>query len=119
MIHQPLEPAQLVIELGTGRRVAVRQIEAADNDPVDRRFDVAAVRIVRIAGQAAAGFHRLGAACEDRDAVPALLPVPDRAIARGADRGRGKFLIGRLQFLQADDVRRGLLSQRSRLGAGR
>jgi hypothetical protein len=66
------------------------------------------MRVVPIAGQAAAGFHRLGAACENRDAIPALLTVPDRTVVRGADCGRGKFLIGRLQFLQTNDVRRGL-----------
>ena len=40
---------QLVIELGSRRRIAVGQIEAADEHAVDRGLDVAAVGIVRIA----------------------------------------------------------------------
>ena len=114
--RQPFEPAQLVIEFRARRRIAVRQIEASDDQAADRRFDVAAVRVVGIARQAAAGLHRLGAAGEDRHAVPALLPVPDRAIAGGAERGGRKFLIGRLQLLQADDVRRGLLQPAQQVG---
>ena len=60
----------------------------------DRRFDVAAVRIVGIAGQAAAGFHRLGATGEDRHAVPAFLPVPDRAVAGGRIAAAGNLSSG-------------------------
>ena len=107
--RQPLEPAQLVIEFRARRRIAVRQIEASDKHAADRGFDVTAVRIVGIAGQTAAGLHRLGPAGEDRHAVPAFLPMPDRAVAGGAERGRGEFVIGCLEFLQTNDVRRGLL----------
>jgi len=46
---QPIEPAQLVIELGTGRRISVGQIQATNQYPIDCRLDVAAVRIIRIA----------------------------------------------------------------------
>ena len=74
------------------------------------------MRVVGIARQAAAGLHRLGAAGEDRHAVPALLPVPDRAVTGGAERGGRKFVIGRLQLLQADDVRRGLLQPPQQVG---
>jgi hypothetical protein len=63
------------------------------------------VQVIGIAGQAAPAFDRLAAAGEDRDAVPRGLPVPDRAVAGLfdlCDRERG---IGRLEFLQAGDVR--------------
>jgi hypothetical protein len=70
--RQPFEPAQLVIEFRARRRIAVRQIEATDDQAADRRFDVPAVRIVGIARQAAAGLLRLGAPGEDRHAVPAF-----------------------------------------------
>jgi hypothetical protein len=63
------------------------------------------VRIVGIARQAAAGLHRLGAAREDRHAVPALLPMPDGTVTGRAERGRREFVIGCLEFLQTDDVR--------------
>jgi hypothetical protein len=32
--EQPLEPRELVVELGSGLRVAVRKVEAADDEPV-------------------------------------------------------------------------------------
>jgi hypothetical protein len=57
---------------------------AAKGEAADRRFYVAAMRVAGIARQAAAGFHRLGAAGEDRHAVPALLPMPDRAATSSA-----------------------------------
>ena len=52
--------------------------------PLDGGLDVAAVQVVRIARQAAPRLDRLRAPREDRDAVPALLAVPDRAVARVA-----------------------------------
>jgi hypothetical protein len=42
--RQPVEPAQLVVEFWARRRIAVRQIEASDQDAADRRFDVPACR---------------------------------------------------------------------------
>ena len=115
MLDQPLEPAQLVVELRPGPRIAVGQVEAADQDAVDRRLDVAALRVVGIAGQAAPRLVDLADAAEDRDAVPALLAVPDRVVAQVADRRFGKLLLRRLQFLQADDV--GLRSRRASAAA--
>ena len=43
--REPVEPAQLVIELRARRRVAVRQIEASDDQTADSRPDVAASRL--------------------------------------------------------------------------
>ena len=108
VFRQPVEPAQLVIEPGSGRGIAVRQIETSDKQAADRRFDVAAVRVVGIARRTPTDFHRLGAARQNRYAVPAFLPMPDRAVAGSADRSLGKLLVRRRQLLKTDDVRRGL-----------
>jgi hypothetical protein len=48
--RQPFEPAQLLFEFRSRRRIAVRQIEAGGNQAANRRFDIAAVRIIGIAG---------------------------------------------------------------------
>src|SRR5690242_15960141 len=45
---------------------------------------------------------------QDGDTIPALLAMPDRIIAKAADRLFGKLLVGRLQFLEAHDVGLGL-----------
>ena len=74
VLVQPLHPAQLVVEFRTRLRVAVGQIEAADDDAVDCRLDVAAMVVVRIARQAAPVLHRLDAAGQDRHAVPERCP---------------------------------------------
>ena len=106
--EQPLEPAQLVVELRARCGIAVGQIEAGDVDAVDLRLDVAAVGIVRIAGKRAADLGRLRIAGQDRDPVPALLTAPDRSVPGVPDRAVGKALLRRLQLLQANDLGRGL-----------
>jgi len=50
MLDQPLEPRQLVSELRTRLGIAVRQIQRSNDDATDLRLDIAAVRVVRIAG---------------------------------------------------------------------
>jgi hypothetical protein len=74
------------------------------------------MRIVGIARQAVAGLHRLGASREDRHPVPALLAVPDCAVAGGPEYGRRKFLVGRFQLLEADDIRSCLFQPRQQIG---
>jgi hypothetical protein len=101
---QALEPGKLVVELRAGLRVAVRQVDASDEDAIDRRFDVAALRVVGVARQRHAGQNRLAAAREDGDSVPGLLPPPYRVIARLADGIGGKFRVGGFELLQAGDV---------------
>jgi hypothetical protein len=49
MPRQPIEPAQLVIELGARSRISVGQIQAANQHAIHRRLDVSAVRILQIA----------------------------------------------------------------------
>ena len=68
---KPVHPGELVIELRPRPRIAVGQIEVADQQAADRRLDVAALHVLGIAGQAAAGFDRLADAAEDGDSVPA------------------------------------------------
>src|SRR5215212_9373927 len=103
-----LEPSELVVELRPGRRIAVRQIEAADDDAANCRLDITALRVLEVARQATPGLGRVGPAREDCDAIPTLLAVPDRAVARVTKRRNREPLLRGLQFLQADDVWRGL-----------
>src|SRR5271163_3375218 len=105
VFRQALEPTELVVELGPRRGIAVGQIKAADDDAVDTRLDVAAVRVLGIAGQAATTLDRFAAAREDRDAIPAFLAMPDWRVAGFADRRFRKFFLRRLQFLEARDIR--------------
>jgi len=105
---QPIEPCELVIELGTGPRVAIGRVETTDEHAIHGSFDIATVGIACAPGEAAPGFLRLALARQDGDAVPALLPEPNGAVASVTDGAFGEFLIGGLQFLEAGDVGFGL-----------
>ncbi|MCY1179295.1 hypothetical protein D9M73_196890 [compost metagenome] len=70
MLDQAFEPVQLVIELGPGLRVAVRQVEASDQHPVCRSFQIAALAVLFQAGQAAANLERIAAPHQNGHAVP-------------------------------------------------
>jgi hypothetical protein len=72
---------------------------------VDRGLDVAALRVPGIAGQLVLHQDRPSAACQDRDAVPGPLSPPDGLIAGIAERCLRKARVGRLELLQADDIR--------------
>lgn len=104
MRDQALEPAQLVVELRSRLRVAVGQVQAADDEPVRGHFQVAALRVLAVAGQGAAALDRLGVAREHGDAVPRALADPARAIARALDLLARKAFVGRLELLQAGDI---------------
>ncbi len=104
MIDEPVEPRELVVELRSGGRIAVGQIEAGDDHPVHRRLDVAAVQVVRICGESSADLMQLPAARQDRHAVPARLSLPHRLIAERRDRLGREAVLRRLQLLQADDI---------------
>src|SRR2546421_12843597 len=95
---QALEPRQLVIELRTGLRVAVRQIEAGDDNAVHRSFDITALVVGGIAGQPAANLHRLAALGEDRHAVPGALTVPDGAVSGAPDFSGGEAAVERFEL---------------------
>ena len=90
MRAQSLEPVELVVEFRSGLRIAVRKVDAGDDDAFDRRLDIARFLIVAIAGKGGAGQDRIGLARQNGDAVPGLLSVPHRAIAGLVDRGTGK-----------------------------
>src|ERR1700719_4587630 len=49
--RQTLEPSQLVVELGSGRGIAVGKIKTSDHESPKARFNVAAVEVIRVAGQ--------------------------------------------------------------------
>src|SRR5437879_8593884 len=66
------------------------------------------MNVFGITGEAAMGLDRIGAAGENGNAVPALLAVPDCAVTGLPQRRLGKFLLRRLQLLQAHDVRLGV-----------
>ena len=105
---QALEPSQLVVELGAGPWIAVGQVEAGDQHAIDRRLDIAGLRIGRIARQGRAGDDRLGLSRQDRHAVPAALAFPDGVVAQLGQRLGGEGALLGLELLQADDVRLGL-----------
>ena len=109
-------PGELVVELRTGLRVAVRRIERGDQHAVDRGLDVAALVVGRIARQLGARDDRRRAARQDRDAVPGLLPAPDRAVARPPDRIGGKFGVAAFSSCRHTTSGFAARSQASRLG---
>src|SRR5215203_6155326 len=73
------------------------------------RLDITALRVLKLARQPTPGLGRIGSAGEDCDAIPTLLAVPDRPVASVTKRRSREPLLRGLQFLQADDVRRGLV----------
>ena len=95
---QALEPVELVIEFRSRLRIAVRQIDAGDDDAVDGGFDIARLVVVGVAGQAVADQYRLGLARQNGDAVPGFLAAPHRAVASLFDRRKRKLGIGLLSI---------------------
>ena len=94
MRDQPLEPCQLVVELRPRLGVAVREVEAGDQDAVDGGFDVAALIVRLVARQGASRDHRDGVPRQDRDAVPGSLALPHRVVSDPAQRERAE-IVGR------------------------
>ena len=102
---QPLEPRELVVELRSGLRIAVRQVDSRRRrGPSTSRFEVARLRSSSSPGKPRRSSHRLLASREDGDAVMRALAVPDRAVACVLDRVRRKLVVAGLDLLQADDV---------------
>ena len=101
---QAPEPGQLVVEFRPGLRIAVGQIDAADQDAADGGLDVARLIILRIAGQGGPRHDRLRSPRQDGDAVPGPLPAPHGVISGPPDRIGRKLRVGAFEFLQADDV---------------
>ena len=104
MREEPFEPGELIGEFGPGPRVAVRQVEAADQDPVAGGLDVAGLAVARVARQTPPRLDRGLAAAQDRHAVVGPLAVAERGIADRFERRVGERGIGRFDLLEAYDV---------------
>ena len=78
-------PAQLVVELRPGSRIAVGEIEAADQNASDRGLKITALTGIGIVGKATPGFDGLRSAREKGDPVLAFLPVSDGAVTGAFD----------------------------------
>jgi hypothetical protein len=74
------------------------------------------VQVVRVAGQATAGLDGLGPSCQDGNPVPALLAVPDRAVADCLDRGCRELPVGGLKSCRQATSGSVSASQRSSTG---
>ena len=81
MRYEAVAPAELVVEFRPGLWVAIWCIEGSNDNSSNRRLDVAALCIRRIARKLGPGENRFGIAREDGDAVPRRLPAPNGAIA--------------------------------------
>ena len=106
MGDQALEPRQLVVELGARLGIAIGQVQAGHQHAFDRRLQIAALRIVVGARQAAPNFHWVGALGQNRHAIPRLLAVPDGAVTGRTDLVDRKAFVHRLQLLKTRDVGR-------------
>ena len=105
VMTKPLEPPQLVIELRAGCRIAVGEIETTYDEAVDVRFEVTAVGVIRIAGQAAPPLDGHGTLRQDRNAVIGFLAVEDCAVPGLRNRFLRELFIRGLEFLETGDVR--------------
>src|ERR1700736_3981883 len=80
MRFEPLEPVELVVEFRPGLRIAVRQIDAGNDDAFDRGLDIARLAVGGVAGKLRPDQHRFGLPRQDGDAVPGLLSAPYPAL---------------------------------------
>ena len=105
MVDKAFEPGQLVIKLGPRLGIAVRRIQAADDDAVHGSFEIAGLRIRAVARQSATDFHRFGIAREDCHAIKArFLALPERAIPSVMYRLNRKLFVVDAQLLQTHYV---------------
>src|SRR5262245_31108708 len=107
MSGEAVQPRELVRKFWSRLRIAVRCVERGYDHPVDCRLDVAAFPISDAAWQLGARQNRRRPAREYGDAIPALLPAPDRLVACAAYRVGRELRICRLELLQADHIRLG------------
>src|SRR5262249_44755256 len=114
--RKALHPGELIGELVGAHRIAIGQIEVADAHDAalagHAHLDVAGVAVAVIARQAAHGDLVERPLGEDGDAVEALLPMHRGVVAELLEGGSREGLGGRLDLLQADDVRVCLLDPR-------
>src|SRR5262249_27297819 len=109
-------PRELIGELVGADGIAVGQIEVADAHHTTlsghAHLNVTRMTVAVVAGQAAHGDFVERALGENGDAVEALLPVHGDVIAVLLEGRAWKGLAGRLDLLQAEDVRGRLLDPR-------
>ena len=104
MLFQPPKPGKFVIEPWARLRIAVREIETADEYALYGCFDVTGLLVGGIAGKRCAGQNGFAVSRQDRDAVPGLFSAPNCRIASLLDRGDRKVAFRTLQFLQANQT---------------
>src|SRR4051794_18199633 len=109
MLQKALEPRELIVEARPRLWIAVGQVDRGDDEPFDLGFEITGLLVGGLTGQSAPNLLRRLAFGQDRHAVMRALTMPDGAIARILDFARRKFRIVGLDFLQADDVGRGLV----------
>src|SRR6202022_3704316 len=104
VLDQTFEPGQFVVELRTGLRISVRQVDGSDQHTIYRRFDIACLAILRIPRQAGSRHHRIALPRKDRNAVPGAFALPDSAIAEVTKGACRKCSLLYLELLEANDV---------------
>ena len=104
VLDQAIEPGQFVVELGTGLQVAIRQIQASHNHSGDRRLEIPALVIRKVARQLALKLHRWRALRQNCHPVPGALPLPQAVVARLQQWLFGETGVQSLQLLQAGNV---------------
>src|SRR3546814_10942731 len=92
-LFRSFHPAQLVVELRPGLRISVREIDAGNAQALYVCLYIATMFILGLPLKAALYFYLVFAASQDSDAVEALLPMPDAAIAAVANVLFGNCLI--------------------------
>ena len=101
---EPLEPGELVVELRSRVRIAVRQIQRRHQYAADGGLHVASLRVGRVARQRAADWHGVGAARQQCDAVSRSLTHHQAAIAGALEFRAGVPVCGGLELLERHHV---------------
>src|ERR1700704_2362496 len=104
VLDETFEPRQFVIELRTGLRISVRQVDGSDQHTIYRRFDIACLAILRIPRQAGSRQHRIALPRQDCYAVPGTFAQPDSAIAKVTKGTCRKCSLLCLELLEANAV---------------
>ena len=104
MSHEACQPAKLVLEFRSGCRVAVGKVEAANQDPLHCRLNIAALTVILLPREMVPCFHGRLPTRQNGNPVPTALPAPYRPVTGGSKRGLWKLLLRGLQFLKTDRV---------------
>ena len=102
---EPLEPTQLVFELRTGLRIAVWQIQGADDQAAHCCLKIAPVVVCGITGEDIQNRDDLHLPSENGDSIPGPLTLRDALVSGSGAGQRRKCRVRRLEFLKASNVR--------------